>query len=223
MSREELVVQERKETGKDVKKLRRAGYVPGVVYGITKEPLLVSCEKKRVEMMLKSGRETELVDLRIDGVTTPRVVLVQDIQVDPIFNKPTHIDFYEPNLNEPVDVDVAFEFVGESPAVEEKRGILLKTLESLPVRVLPTSIPNHIEVDISSLVEVGDQIGVVDISLPEGVELMLENPEDIIVAKINILRTAQEEEEAEEEAAAQSAEIEKDDEELNEEASGDEG
>ncbi len=208
MSRTQLLAKIREVTGRKVRALRRQGVVPGVVYGVKSEPINVQVQMTEVLRLIRAGHESELLDLKLTESGQTRTVIIQDIQEDPVTGAPLHIDFYEPDLTQPVDVDVEIELVGEAPAAQEKRGVLLFITEEVPIRVLPTQIPASIQVDISGLNEVGDQISIADVDLPEGVELMLENPEDVIVAKIGALRAQkiEEEEEESEEGAEETAE-----------------
>lgn len=184
--------------------LRRQGFTPIAVYGPNVDPFSAEVVTKDLNTLLAKV-ESELIELNIEGETNPHVVLVQDIQEDPITNLPLHVDFLEVDLTQPVEVDVALEFLGEVKAVEEKRGILLYQLEEVPVRVLPTQIPQHIAVDLSLVQEVGDQFTVGQLALPEGVHLLMDDPDELIV-KVEPVRTAAEEEEAAAASAADRAE-----------------
>ncbi len=198
MSRTQLLAKIREVTGRKVRALRREGVIPGVVYGVKSDPVNVQVQMTEVLRLIRAGHESELLDLKLTESDQVRTVIIQDIQGDPVTGTPLHIDFYEPDLTQPVDVEIEIELIGEAPAAEEKRGVLLFITEEVPVRVLPTQIPSSIEVDISGLNEVGDQISMEDVQLPEGVELMLENPEDVVVAKVGALRVQKVEEEEEE-------------------------
>lgn len=204
MSRAQINGRKRTLKAKMTRLLRRQGFTPIAVYGPNVDPFSAEVVTKDLNTLLAKV-ESELIELNIEGETNPHVVLVQDIQEDPITNLPLHVDFLEVDLTQPVEVDVALEFLGEVKAVEEKRGILLFQLEEVPVRVLPTQIPQHIAVDLSLVQEVGDQFTVGQLVLPEGVHLLLDDPDELIV-KVEPVRTAAEEEEAAAASAADRAE-----------------
>lgn len=204
MSRAQINGRKRTLKAKMTRLLRRQGFTPIAVYGPNVDPFSAEVVTKDLNTLLAKV-ESELIELNIEGETNPHVVLVQDIQEDPITNLPLHVDFLEVDLTQPVEVDVALEFLGEVKAVEEKRGILLYQLEEVPVRVLPTQIPQHIAVDLSLVQEVGDQFTVGQLALPEGVHLLMDDPDELIV-KVEPVRTAAEEEEAAAASAADRAE-----------------
>lgn len=204
MSRAQINGRKRTLKAKMTRLLRRQGFTPIAVYGPNVDPFSAEVVTKDLNTLLAKV-ESELIELNIEGETNPHVVLVQDVQEDPITNLPLHVDFLEVDLTQPVEVDVALEFLGEVKAVEEKRGILLFQLEEVPVRVLPTQIPQHIAVDLSLVQEVGDQFTVGQLVLPEGVHLLLDDPDELIV-KVEPVRTAAEEEEAAAASAADRAE-----------------
>lgn len=204
MSRAQINGRKRTLKAKMTRLLRRQGFTPIAVYGPNVDPFSAEVVTKDLNTLLAKV-ESELIELNIEGETNPHVVLVQDIQEDPITNLPLHVDFLEVDLTQPVEVDVALEFLGEVKAVEEKRGILLFQLEEVPVRVLPTQIPQHIAVDLSLVQEVGDQFTVGQLALPEGVHLLMDDPDELIV-KVEPVRTAAEEEEAAAASAADRAE-----------------
>lgn len=184
--------------------LRRQGFTPSVIYGPKIEPLSIEVSTKDLNALL-ARVESELIEVIIDGDAKPHVVLVQDIQEDPITNLPLHVDFLEVDLTHPVEVEVPLEFEGEVKAVEEKRGVLLYLLEEVPIKVLPTQIPQHIVVDLSTVQEVGDQFVVGQLVMPEGAHLLIDDPDELVV-KVEPVRTVQEEEEAAAASAADRAE-----------------
>ena len=143
--------------------------------------------------------ESELIDLMVEKEKKPRPVLMQEVQLDPVLDTPLHVDFLQVDLTEKIEVDVPIEFIGEAPAVRDRKGILLTILDELPIKVLPTEIPHAIGVDVSGLVEVNDAVTVADLELPEGVELMVEDAEAAVVKIEEEAKTL--EEEAEEEKA----------------------
>src|SRR5690606_23874506 len=140
----------------------------------------------------RQAGETGLIDLKIDDQET-RPVLIHSTLLDPVRGQVLHVDFYQVNLKEKLTATVPLEFVGESPMVKNKEGILLELLQEVEVESLPTDIPPKIEVDVSSLTEMDQGIQVGDLSVPAGVEMRTEAEE--LVCKIEAAQMAEEVEE----------------------------
>ena len=207
MERKTLQTQKREKTGDDTRKLRHLGIIPGVVYGPVTQAFNVQMQEHDLMQILKHGEgEAELIDLSIEGEDKPRVVLLKEVQVDPVSNSAIHVDFFEVDLNSPIDVTVSLEFIGEVKAVEEKLAVLLHIMQELPIRVLPLMIPTHIEVDVSVLSEIGNHLTIADIKLPEGVEVRVPDQSELIV-KVDEIKVEVEAPAETEEVAAEGAAI----------------
>lgn len=164
----ELQAAKRTVTGKGVKALRSEGKIPAVVYGAGEETLAIELSAKDFEKTLKEAGESSVVNLKIDGDT--KNVLIHEVDIDPVSNEPRHADFYAIKKGQKVEVEVPLEFVGESQAVKEGAN-LVKVMHALPIEGEATHLPQEIEVDISALAAIGDQITAADLKLPEGIEL----------------------------------------------------
>lgn len=196
----QLTVQSRETKGESVKNLRKEGLLPANIYGPEVDgSVLIQMETIAFSRLLKKAGETDLIDLKIQDSDEVRPVLIYEMQVDPLRGTPIHVDFFQVNMSEEVEVDVPIELVGTAPADKEKRGILLNIMTELPIRVLPADIPHGFEIDLSVLAEVGDQITVSDLTIPEGVTVLVESPEEQVIAKIDPLREIEEPDEDEEE------------------------
>jgi large subunit ribosomal protein L25 len=163
------------------KKLRLQSLVPAVIYGHGTENKNVMVDYNSFHKAFKAAGESTLLDLEIEGDGTVKA-LVKDWQVEPLSNRYTHVDFYQVNLKEKLKTEIALNFVGESPAVKEQGGSLVKILDSILVECLPTDLVHQIDVDVTSLKSFDDMIAVKDLKVPEGIHV-LENPEEAI-AKI---------------------------------------
>jgi large subunit ribosomal protein L25 len=192
---EEIVFEanRREVKGKNVKKLRRDGLLPAIVYGHSIEPISISLDYKEASKTLDSISPSALVVLDIDG--EKHYTLVRDKQRNPVRRTIIHVDFQAVSLTETVRADVTVNLVGEAPAIETYLGILVPSLEQLSIECIPTNLPDRIDVDLSGLTEIGDSISVSDIIAPEGVEI-LNDPEEVVV--VVIAQAAEEEEEEEE-------------------------
>lgn len=173
-----LAVLERTEAGKDLAKLRESGYVPAVQYGNKKEAVNLSVKEIDFKKVFKAAGESTLVELVLDGKKGINV-LVHDVQVDPLSGRFTHIDFYQVNMNEEIETDVALDFVGDAPAVKALGGVLVRNLDEVKVKCLPKDLPHSFSIDLTQLVDFDSQIKVSDIKLPAGVE-MIETLEAIV-------------------------------------------
>ncbi|MBU4078514.1 50S ribosomal protein L25, partial [Patescibacteria group bacterium] len=102
------------------------------------------------------------------------------LQKDPLSGDFLHIDFYQPDLEKEVTALVPIKIIGESGAVKNKEGTLIKNANELEVRALPLNLPHELIVNIDSMKEFGDEIFVRDIELPEGVKI-LKNANDVLI------------------------------------------
>jgi len=163
----------------NVKALRKSGYVPGVVYGngIENQPLKIKAGD--MEKIYSQAGESTLIDLAI-GDKPAEKVLINDIQENGIKGKIIHVDFYKVNMAEEVEAPIRLEFIGESRAVKEQGGMLIKNLDEIEVECLPGDLVDHIEVDISGLDNFDDMIKVEDLALPGGMKLVTK-PDEVIV------------------------------------------
>jgi len=163
------------------KKLRLKNVLPAVIYGHGVESKSVQADYNTFHKVIKAAGESTLLDLEVEGDGTVKA-LIKDWQVDPLSNRYTHVDFYQVNLKEKLKTEIALNFVGESPAVKEQGGSLIKTLDSILVECLPTDLVHAIDVDVTVMKAFGDMIAVKDLKIPEGIHV-LENPDETI-AKI---------------------------------------
>ncbi|KND51655.1 MAG: ribosomal protein L25, Ctc-form [Parcubacteria bacterium C7867-001] len=171
-----LAVSVRTELGKRAKRLLSAGQMPAVVYGPKEDTISVSVPLAIFEKTLKVAGESSVLELT--GLNKPLQVLIHDIDRDPVTNIPRHADFYAIEKGAKVEVAVPLEFIGESAAVKAGAN-LVKVIHELEVEADAAHLPQHIEVDISSLAEIGSQIHVRDLSIPSGVTVKAE-PEDVV-------------------------------------------
>ena len=118
-------------------------------------------------------------------------VLIHDVQLDPVKHIPMHADFLVVDMNKPIEVAVPLEFVGVAPAVKGNLGVLTKVMHEIEVRGLPKNIPHQIEVDISVLETLENQIHVKDLKMPNGVEVMAEADE--VIALVSAVKEEVEE------------------------------
>jgi large subunit ribosomal protein L25 len=181
MSKEtfELKANPREETGRKVEELRDKFLLPAVVYGHDFANQNITLSESEFERVFRAAGESSLVDLII-GAEKPIKVLIHEMQNDPITDKPVHVDFYKVNMDEKIKTEVEIVFVGESGAVKDLGGVLIKTLEKLHIECLPSDLIHNVEVDLSALKQIGDVIRVSDLKVPASI-MVLTNPENPVV------------------------------------------
>ncbi|MBU3964134.1 50S ribosomal protein L25 [Patescibacteria group bacterium] len=166
--------------GEKVEGLRKQGFLPAVAYGPKIGNASLVLNLKEFEKVFAEAGEHAIIDLKIKGEKENHPVLVHDIQKDGVSGKIIHIDFYAPDLEKKVEVAVELVLVGESPAIKKLGGTIIKTVSELEIRALPTNIPDEIRVDIGSLDAIGKEIFVRDLVVPDGVEV-LKDPDEVLV------------------------------------------
>jgi len=165
MERIQLELEYRPATGKGAaRKVRRAGKVPGVVYGRGKKPLSVMVDEAQVRRLAHGHWEAAVVELHVSGEVSEKVnAIVREVQVHPVTGRILHVDFQRVRLDEKVRVEVPVVLVGTAKGVKEMGGVLEHGLREVNVMCVPTAIPEALEVDVSAL-EIGDAIHVGDIA-----------------------------------------------------------
>ena len=192
----------RDKTAASLSTLRAAGLIPAVVYGAHHDSTPISVDAKAFAKVLREAGEATIVSL--SGLGAPLPTLIHEVDRDPLTNHPRHVDFYAVTKGERVEVAIPLLFVGESAAVAAGAN-LVKVLYEVEVKADPMNLPHELEVDLSALAAVHDQIHAKDLVLPAGVELVTE-PEDVVALAQEVV---EEKEEAPAPADISSIEVEK--------------
>jgi len=174
----------RKNLGREVKILRKKGVIPAVLYGPKIKNLSLEVNSKEFEKIFEVAAESSLIKLKIQNEKLKNdefLVLIHDIQFDPLTEKPIHVDFYQPSLEKETEITVPIIFEGEAPAVKELEGTLVKNIQEIEVRALPQNLPHEIKLNIQGLKTFEDVIKISDLKMPNGVKT-LRDPEEIIVS-----------------------------------------
>ncbi len=167
------------------RRTRRAGNVPGVVYGAGKDA--VNIEMNTKELFLQFRHEAfhaSILSLNLDG--KKENVLLRDFQMHPVRNTIQHMDFQRVSANEKIHVKVPFHFLNAetAPGVKIGGGIVAHILTEAEVSCLPKDLPEFIEVDLAAL-EIGHSVHLSQITLAKGVEFVaLAHGNDAAVAAI---------------------------------------
>ena len=175
-----LSAQSRTELGSRVKKIRKEGLIPAVVYGQKTKNFALSLDSKEFKKIFKEAGENSLINLKISDQKKDLPVLIHAVQKNPLNEEVIHVDFYRPNLEQAVKAFIPLKIIGESLAVKNLGGTLVKKVSEIEVKALPMHLPSEIIVDISSLKNLGNEIFVKELSLPEEVEV-LKGPDEVVV------------------------------------------
>jgi large subunit ribosomal protein L25 len=195
--RPSLAVEERAERGsREARRLRRAGLVPGVLYGGSNgESISFKVNSRDLRQLLVGGQA--LFDLKI-GDSKARPVIVKDQQLHPVRDNVLHIDLLEVRLDEKIQAPVSVELTGaeEAPGIKEG-GVLEQVTRELNIEALPTDIPDNITVDVSGM-EIAATMQLSEVRAPGGVTF-LDDPEETVIATVVVPTEVEEPEEVEEE------------------------
>ena len=197
-----LTVQPRTEFGsRTSRRLRRDGFVPGVIYGSGSEARAFQVGQRDIRNVLVHGGA--LIDVEIEGSSAVPAV-VKDQQRDPVRGELVHLDLQEVNLKVEIQAEVSIELLGadDAPGVKEG-GVLEHVTHEVTISALPTEIPESIPADVSGM-EINDTLQLSAIAAPEGVEFVLgedQSADEITIATLSPPRVEEEPEtEIEEEA-----------------------
>lgn len=162
---------------------RRAGKIPGVIYGAKQTPTLIALEPKAVLHELQtSGWHSRLYEIRVDG-GEPARALLRDVQMHPVTDRPEHVDFQRLAAGEPIRVAVAVHFTGEGTSPGIKRGGVLNVVRhSVECLCDPDHVPTHFEADLSGL-DINDNIRWHDLKGTEGIRPTIAG-RDFVVATV---------------------------------------
>jgi large subunit ribosomal protein L25 len=183
---------------------RRAGLVPGVLYGGDRGPVAIALSSNELKKaLLRGGLRSSMIKISHKGET--QSVLVRDIQFDPVTDIPIHLDLYRVEEGQVISVEVPVRFLNEGLSPGLKRGGALNIVRHAIELDCPAgSIPDHLEVDLSGL-EIGDSVHISAVKLPAGVNPTIRD-RDFTIATI-VGAGAALPEGAEEEAATPETEV----------------
>ncbi len=201
MQQHKLSAEARKIEGRKVKQLREKGILPANIYGKEFKSLAVQLPVKEFLKIHKETGETGVIELTVGEESLP--VLIHNLQIHPVTGLPIHVDFHKISLKEKVKAMVPVIVIGEAPAVEQKLGLLLTPVNEVEVEALPQDLPENVEVEVKTLIEVGSEIKLKDVKVSEKVTV-LSDPE-LVMVKIGELVTEEAKKEMEEQKAASEA------------------
>src|SRR6202023_3068596 len=175
-----------------IKKIKKDGLVPGIVYGSQSEPMPLQVEARELTNVLAhASSEHVLVELEIaDGSqSTNRLALIQEVQHHPLKRQLLHVDFHAVSATEKIISEVPIEAFGEALGVRTFGGLLEYSLRSLEVECFPQDLPDIVRVDVTNL-NIGESLHVRDVPLPSGVEAITDG--DLTVVSVVASRVGEE-------------------------------
>lgn len=175
-----LEAQVRTQTGKKVKFLRKEGFIPAIIYGREVETLPISLKKRETTLLFNKISGSTILTIHVDG--KEHATLVREVQRDYIKNELLHVDFQAVSLKEKLRTHVSLTLVGKAPVLENFEALIVSGIDQIEVECLPQDLVDTIEVDISSLAEIGAAIYVKDLPKLANVEILTDLEELVAVA-----------------------------------------
>lgn len=176
--------------GEKANHLRKDGNVPAIVYGKHLEaPISIFCNKN--DFIKKFKQSWYSTALTLEGKGVEELVLVQDIQVDPVSDVVLHIDFLAVKKDEKVSAEVPVILVGESPVEKLGEGKIQLVKDFVEVEAFPQDLPHDIKVDISTIATSNDTVFVKDLKVSDKVKI-LEDMEQPILTVVSLAEEVEE-------------------------------
>lgn len=175
-----LETQSRSITGKKVKQLRYQGLIPANIFGPSFNSASISVNERDFTNVYKMAHETGIVYLNLGKDNIP--TLIRNIQHHPVTQKILHVDFRKIDLKQKIEAAVPIELIGESAAVSQLSGVLLRQHDHLTIEALPEDIPQNIQIDISVIKNLGEEIKVKDIS--KSTKFLIKEDLDMVIVSV---------------------------------------
>lgn len=176
-------LEERAVVGKGLTKLRGEGQVPAVIHNHGKESLHVMGGMMELSKVFAQAGKHHPVELKIGG--KQQLALIKDADFEPTKHRLRHVVFQSIKQNEATEAEIPVVFAeGVDVPAEKKSLLVLKQLDYVEVKALPRDLPDQLIVDPSSLADVGDNLTVADIKVPEGVTILTEPEQQIAVVEM---------------------------------------
>jgi len=182
---QKLAVRPRQVVGKKVAQLRRAGVLPGVVFGGHKDSAAVQTDLRSFERSYRRWGNTTLLSLEgLDGDAIP--ALIHGVARDTMTGRLLHVDFQRVSLTEKTHAEVPLHFIHESPAVKTLGAVLVHARSQVEVEAFPQDMPHAIEVDLSPLAEIDDALYIRDLVYDKTIVEILDDPDELVVKAVPV-------------------------------------
>lgn len=204
-TQEETIIKAEKRTvkGKQVSQLRRAGILPGVIYGHKVETQAIQMDRHTVSLQMSNITPTTLVTVDVAGNKIK--AFVRDRQRDVLHGVLTHLDFLAVSMTEKMRASVSLELTGEAPVLDDAIYLLNQSLNELEIECLPQDMPERVMVDVSGIKTPEDTITVADLDLGKDVAILTDESE--VIVAVSYVAVEETEEEAEEEVGFEEPEV----------------
>lgn len=170
----------RKDLGRKTESLRKRRKIPSIIYGHNIKNIPLELDEEQFKKAFKETGESSLIALQIEGEKEKRLVLIHEVQQDPLTDKFLHIDFFQPSLKEEVEVTIPLIVEGTAPAVKELGGTLVKNITEVKVKALPQNLPHEIKINIDGLKTFDDHILIKDLTVSKDVKILKDQQEIVL-------------------------------------------
>ncbi len=164
--------------GREKKEKLSVDQVPAVLYGHGIISQSLKLNRSEVEKIALQAGESNLITLKHDGLESK--VIIKETQRSGMNGKLLNVDLFQVNMKDKITTEIPLHFIGESKAVKEKSGSLIKDINAVEIECLPDALVDHIDVDISGLNEYHDEVSLKDLILPKGMKLVHETNRIIV-------------------------------------------
>jgi large subunit ribosomal protein L25 len=172
--------------GKAAAVLRRGGTLPANIFGRGLESTAIQLPTREARSLLLEHGVNTLVNLQVAGESVTRPVVVRHVQRHPVSKELQHVDFYQVDLQRVMEAELPVVVIGEAPAVNTYKGVLLNGVTHVHVSGLPANMPQTLEVSVDSITELEGEVTVADLKLPAGVTVL--TPADTMLARVTASR-----------------------------------
>jgi len=162
----EIAVDARSVSGKQNKRLRASGIVPGVLFGKKTGSIPVQVDAKTLDAIYREAGRTSIVKVAVGG-GAPTSAIIRSLQRHPLTGRALHVDLFALDVTQEMLADIPLVFSGEAPVIEQEGAILLAAMDHLKVRALPADLPSSFTVDLAVLVDMEATIHVRDVVTDE--------------------------------------------------------
>ncbi len=178
----ELTADRRELTGKKVRRLRRQGLIPANLFGPKIESVPLQIEAASLHQALVQGGHNAIITVTINGEKNPVTSVVRGLQSDPITDELLHVDLFEIDVTQVITADIPVILIGESPAAKGQGAVISHSLNSIQVQGRPMDLPRAIEVDISGLAEIDQEIRLRDLTISDNISLLTDKDQLVVKA-----------------------------------------
>ena len=199
MAQHTLAARIRSQKGKEkARKIRKNNLIPAIFYGPGQNPLMLTVDNTELQNMMKNtAGDNVIVSLQIESEKgrETRMVMLKELQTDPIKDTYLHADFYEVSMDKELTIDVPVHLIN-TPKGVTAGGILQHVKREIAISCLPDKLVEFIDIDVSEL-DIGESLHIADIPLPEGIKTVEEEGLTVAVVVPPTVSIEKEEEEPE--------------------------